>query len=105
MSNKRKLTVKRKSNFKTFNNYREQGWDYIINPKTGELHSLKISDYLGCHNLKSANLETFDPVVDTKETPVTDIENGELVDIIDIDTGKLIETYTLNKCHYCFPTK
>lgn len=102
MSNKRKLTVKRKTNLETFMDYKNQGWDYIINPKTGELHSLKVTDYLGCHNLKSANLKIFEPVVDLGQTSITDIKNGELIDLVDIDTGELIGTYSLNKCSYCF---
>ncbi len=101
MSSNKRLTVKRRSNLKTFLDYKKEGWDYIINPLSGELHSLKLSDYLGCHNLQSANLERFYPIQDIGKISIQNLNDGDLIDLFDADTGELITTYPLNKCSYC----
>lgn len=99
---KRRISVKKPGNFKTFLDFKLQGWNYIINPNTGVLHSLKVSDYLGFHNFKIAKFEHFYPVVDVGENPITNIPNGEVIELFDINTQELIAAYSLNKCICCF---
>ncbi len=87
---------------KTYLEFRQQGWDYIINPDTGELHDLRVGNFLGSHNLINASFERFYPVIDVGNMPITEVMDGEEIDVFDINTGQVIGTYILNKCGHCF---
>ena len=88
-------------NTEIFNKMREAGFDYLLNPETGELHCVK-SNFFGSHNLHIANLEDYIGLTNIGSIPVHYLDDGTLVDVYDLSTGEYIGKYTLNKCKHCF---
>lgn len=88
-------------NLEIFNSAKEVGFDYILNPSSGELHSTSV-DFFGSHNLVFADLEGFIGLTNVGLIKATFLPDGTLLPVFDIITGKLIGEYKLNKCRHCF---
>lgn len=91
-------------NFELYMEYYEDGFEYILNPDTQELHSVDPQNFLGSHNLESADLENFTGLINVGFPPLHDLEDGIEVPIYDYQTCDLIDTYRINKCKHCFPS-
>ncbi len=90
-------------NLKIYRKFQEVGFEYIVNPDTDELHRVNSQSFLGSHNLVLADLKNFIGLTNVGIIPLHLLPNGALVPIYDIYTGKLIRSYTINKCGHCFP--
>lgn len=90
-------------NLKVYREFREIGFDYIVNPDTAELHRVDSQAFLGSHNLALADLEQFIGLTNLGAIPIHTLTDGTLVPVYDIVTGQLIGTYAVNKCRHCFP--
>jgi hypothetical protein len=99
---KKRLKVNRYRNFRSYLELEHEGWQYIINPDTGELHGIEKGNFLGCPNLINANLERFYPVVNDGEVSVKDIDDREEIEVFDVNRREVIGTYRVNKCEQCF---
>ncbi len=107
-------------NMRIFTEFQRYGYDYIVNPKSGELHKALGGEISGSHNLAVANLEDFFELVNrfipihwnlhhldglvnvglvNLPLPIDSYHNDTLVPV----TGELIGEYSLNKCKHCFP--
>jgi hypothetical protein len=105
MLRKRQLKVNKLIDVKNvliYSELKRQGWQYILNPDTDELHDLQRGNYVGSHNLRSANLERFFPIVDAGQISIRDIKDGEEIELYDFDTGQFLRNYVVKKCDYCF---
>ena len=98
-----KILGKLLRNLKIYNEFREIGFDYIVNPDTGELHRVQSDKFLGSHNLTIADLETFIGLTNVGILPIHSFHDGTNLPIYDLDTLELLGTYELNKCRHCFP--
>lgn len=54
-----KLFGRRLENLRCYREFQEIGFDYILNPNTGELHRVGLDGFLGSHNLAYADLRHF----------------------------------------------
>lgn len=88
-------------NLKLFIKARRIGFDYILNPETGELHRVR-SNFIGSHNLHNANLENFIGLTNVGYYTMEELFNGSKIPVYDILTGEVLEVYVLNKCEHCF---
>ena len=88
-------------NYEIYKQFREIGFDYILNPETGELHNVN-SNMFGQHNLQNADMEKFIGLVNIGRIPAEQYNNGTILPIYDLETASLIGEYPLNKCQYCF---
>lgn len=88
-------------NTKIFKEMREAGFDYILNPETGELHHVQ-SDFLDSHNLHIANLENFIGLTNVGIIQVHRLQDGTTIPVYDLFSGQHIGDYVLNKCKHCF---
>lgn len=88
-------------NLDLFNRAKEIGFDYILNPVSGELHSTS-SEFLGSHNLALADLERFIGLTNVGLVKATSLPDGIEIPVLDLQTGALIGKYKLNKCRHCF---
>lgn len=98
-----KLFSKKLRNSKIYREAQEIGFEYILNPMTGELHRVGLDDFLGSHNLEYADLEKFLGLTNLGSIPIHTFRGGIGIPVYDLDTGEFIGNYTLNKCGYCFP--
>lgn len=100
----KKLYGRRIPNWLLYSSAQEIGFDYILNPDTGELHVVDPEKFYGSHNLVNADLRNFIGLFNLNEaSPAHLLRNGTELPIYDGETGELIDTYILNKCDYCFP--
>lgn len=90
-------------NLRVFHEFRKCGFDYIVNPVTGELHRAAGGTLFGAHNLAFADLENFIGLANLESIPIHRNFDGTLIPIYDLTTGELIGEYPLNKCRHCFP--
>jgi hypothetical protein len=91
-------------NIQLYREAEEIGFDYIVNPDTGELHYVHSTNFQGSHNLEQADLRTFIGLFNVGVIPLHKFQDGTQIPIHDADSGILIGTYTLNKCRHCqFP--
>ena len=81
----------------------EEGYDYLINPKNGEMHRCKGGKLEGSHNLVSADLDEFYWVVNLGIVSAHLLFDGTELPFYDIQTGNLLGKYVLKKCGHCFP--
>lgn len=88
-------------NLNIFNDAKQVGFDYVLNPSSGELHSTS-ADFFGSHNLIIADLEEFIGLTNVGLIKATSLPDGTLLPVFDIITGELIGKYKLNKCRHCF---
>jgi len=91
------------SNARIHHQFQEFGFEYIVNPDTGELHRVSPDSFLGSHNLAFADLENFIGLTNVGLIPLHLLSDGTLVPVYDIYTGNLIGSYVINKCAHCFP--
>ncbi|MFN6568533.1 hypothetical protein [Dendronalium sp. ChiSLP03b] len=98
-----KLYGKVLKNLQLYQEAQEIGFDYIINPVSGELHGVNPERFSGSHLLKDSNLENFIGIVNWGVLAIHTVPPGTLIPIFDLNTGDSIGSFTLNKCQYCFP--
>ncbi len=97
-----KLLGKRLKNLSLYQKAQQIGFEYILNPDTGELHRVGLDNFWGSHNLADADLSSFIGLNDIGTIPVEVFRNGTILPVYDIETGEIIGSYPLNKCSYCF---
>jgi hypothetical protein len=88
-------------NTNLFKQKQREGWDYVLNPDTGELHLVQGGNVHGSCHLDISKLEDFIWLVDMGWVPISFISDGTVLPVIDLITGE-ISSYTLNKCKHCF---
>lgn len=88
-------------NLKIFRDAKAIGFDYLINPKTSELHKVN-SNFFGAHNLKLSHLEDFIGIANIGTIEIHNLPNGSKIPIYDLCTGTYLGEYSLNKCQHCF---
>jgi hypothetical protein len=91
-------------NTQFFKKMQKIGFDYILNPDTGELHQCVGGQLQGSHQITTANLEKFIGLTNIGLIQVHLFPDGTSIPIHDLLSGELIGTYSLNKCQYCFPS-
>lgn len=92
------LTLK---NLFFFNQAKEIGFTYILNPDTGELHSVS-SSFFSSHNLQFADLSNFIGLTNVGQLHIDVLAEGTEIPVFDLLSGKQLGVYKLNKCQYCF---
>ncbi|AVH65989.1 hypothetical protein [Nostoc sp. 'Peltigera membranacea cyanobiont' N6] len=97
-----KLFGRKLENLRLYREFQEIGFDYIVNPNTGELHRVGWDGFWGSHNLVYADLNNFIGLTNLGVVPIHVFRDGTSLPIYDLETGELIENYVLNKCQYCF---
>ncbi len=102
MRNK-KILGKRLKNLTIYRKFQEEGFDYILNPYTKELHRVDLNNFLKSHNLHISNLEDFIGLFNIGVVEIHRFRNGVPVPIYDLETGDLIGKYVINKCRHCLP--
>ncbi len=90
-------------NARIYRYFKERGFDYIVNPDTGELHNVKTGRFGGSHQLKIAKLEKFIGLTNIGEIPIHSCQNEKEIAILDLESLDLLCTYSVNKCQFCFP--
>ena len=92
------------NNIRLFREAQEIGFDYIVNPESGELHYVHSTNFVGSHNLVSADLGSFIGLFNLGTIPIHEFRDGTEIPIYDAETGELLGLYRLNKCQHCrFP--
>jgi hypothetical protein len=101
---RRRIARARESrNIQQYQEFVSDGYNYILNRVSGELHLVGLSNFFGSHNLTSANLEEFLGIYNLDDdTPIHFFPDGTEILLYWYDTNELIGNYTLNKCEYCF---
>jgi hypothetical protein len=79
------------------------GFDYIVNPESGELHKASGGQLSGAHNLAVADLENFIGLANLDSIPIHWNFDGTPIPVYDLVTGDFVGEYPLNKCKHCFP--
>ena len=88
---------------RVFNEFKQLGFDYIVNPETGELHKVLGGTLSGSHNLAFADLQDFVGLANLESIPIHWKFDGTLIPIYDLVTGEFIGKYPLKKCKHCYP--
>lgn len=86
-----------------FREFQLLGFDYIVNPETGELHKAVGGTLSGSHNLATADLGNFLGLSNLGSIPLHWRFDGTPIPIYDLNTGEFLGEYPLNKCKHCFP--
>lgn len=79
LDRKKEMDKKKSMNLRILKVIEGEGYNYVVNPKTKELHRTKRKNYCGSHNLMMANLAEFVPF------------------------RTIPENFFSSKCAYCFP--
>ena len=87
-------------NLAVFQDAKKIGFEYLLNPSTGELHRVN-SDFIDSHNLHVANLGDFIGLVNLGLIQIHRFPDGTLVPVYDLDNGVLLGNFALNKCAFC----
>ncbi|MEN9358772.1 MAG: hypothetical protein RL095_307 [Verrucomicrobiota bacterium] len=99
-----KLLGRALNDIRLFRDAQEIGFDYIVNPETGELHYVHLANFAGSHNLASADLGSFIGLFNLGVIPIHKFKDGTEIPIYDAESGVLLGPYRLNKCQHCrFP--
>lgn len=99
-----KLYGKVLKNLNLYKKAEEIGFDYILNPATGELHDLTSPHkFWGSHNIQYSNLENFIGIKNLGILQIHHFKDGTEVPIFDLNTGDSLGSFVLNKCQHCFP--
>ncbi|GEM_PF-1327130 len=91
-------------NFQKFLDAIKQGYHYLINKNTGELHRLDVDKFEGSHNLSYADFNNFIFAVDIGNCKIENLPEGSPVPFYDFESGEIF-TYKINKCKHCYPDK
>jgi hypothetical protein len=86
-----------------FQEIQNAGFDYIINPETGELHKAIGGTLSGSHNLVTADIANFIGISNMGSIPIHWKFDGTTIPIYDLVTNTLLGSYALNKCKHCYP--
>lgn len=97
-----KLWGKRLKNLSFYQQAQQIGFEYILNPNTGELHRVGLDNFWGSHNLADADISSFIGLNDIGTISVDFFRDGKIIPVYDLETGEIIGRYALNKCSYCF---
>lgn len=100
--NNLKLFGRKLENLRRYREFQEIGFDYILNPNTGELHCVGLDDFWGSHNLAYADLNNFIGLTNIGFVPAHVYRDGTSLPLYDLETGELIANYVLDKCQKCF---
>lgn len=90
-------------NLRIFTDLKKLGFDYLVNPSTGELHRIQGGTLSGSHNLTFADLENFVGLTNLDSIPIHIYFDGTPIPVYDLFTGELVAEYPLNKCKHCYP--
>lgn len=90
-------------NIVIFSQFKRLGFDYIVNPETGELHKAAGGELSGAHNLRTADLGNFIGLTNLDSVPAHLSFDGTVFPFYDVVTGEPIGEYVLNKCKHCYP--
>jgi len=90
-------------NLRLYTEAQKVGFEYILNPETGELHHVTSDGFWGSHNLALADLEGFIGLTNYGLLPTHVFRDGTLLPVWDLITGQQVGAYKLNKCRHCFP--
>ena len=90
-------------NLRLYNDAGKVGFEYLLNPETGELHRVASDAFWGAHNLAIADLANFCGLVNVGLIPAAAYRDRVQLPVYDVETGQLIGSYSLNKCKHCFP--
>lgn len=93
-----KLFGRKLENLRLYREFQEIGFDYILNPNTGELHRVGLNDFVGSHNLAYADMSNFIGLTNIGILPSHVFRDGTSLPVYDIETGELIANYVLDKC-------
>lgn len=91
-------------NLRLYTEAEKVGFEYLLNPETGELHRIASDAFWGSHNLSISDLGGFIGLVNVGIIPASVYSDGTQLPVFDLETGRLIDNYRLNKCRHCFPT-
>lgn len=91
------------NNLHVFHEFKRLGFDYILNPETGELHKVLGGTLSGSHNLKFAELVNFIGIANLESIPIHWNFDGTPIPVYDLVSGDFLGEYTLKKCKHCFP--
>jgi hypothetical protein len=103
MTSEYRILGKVLGNLRIYREFQQAGFDYIVNPATGELHDIRTDNFYGSHNLTIADLGSFIGITNIGILPIDRYRDGVPIVIYDLNSLEPIETYTLNKCNFCFP--
>jgi hypothetical protein len=90
-------------NLHLFNQFVKKGYDYILNPSTGQLHKAIGGSPWGSHDLVFADLRQILGLYNLQRFPIHLNFDGVRVPIFDEITGRYLCTFPINKCGHCFP--
>lgn len=90
-------------NLRLYTDAQKVGFEYVLNPATGELHRVATDGFWGSHNLAFADLGSFIGLTNVGVVPAHVFLDGTELSVWDLVTGKQMGTYRLNKCRHCFP--
>ncbi|MBD1865275.1 MULTISPECIES: hypothetical protein [Trichocoleus] len=97
------LGKKVKANKQLYEELSAAGFEYVLNPKTDELHKVGLADFWGSHNLKNANLDNFLYLKNLSDAvPMHEYPDGTGIPIYHLETRQHLMNYVLNKCKHCF---
>lgn len=91
-------------NLRLYTEAQKVGFEYLLNPDTGELHRVASDAFWGSHNLSLSDLHNFIGLVNVGLIPATSYTDGRQLPVYDLETGMVIGSYALNKCKHCFPS-
>ena len=88
------------NNIRLFKEAKKIGFDYILNPDTGEIHNVN-SDFLGSHNLNIKDLENFIGLANIGIIDIHKFKDGATIPVYDVVTKDYLGEYKLNKYKHC----
>jgi hypothetical protein len=97
------LEAKIRVNQIRYRKFQRDGFEYILNPDTDELHDIRTEKFSGSHNLEIANLENFFGITNIGTIPIHSHLDGTEIPLYGLRTDGFPEIYRLNKCKFCFP--
>ena len=100
MTEQMRINGKILKNLIIFKEFKEIGFDYILNPETEELHKVD-ENFYDSHNLHIANLENYIGITNIGIIPIHRFNDGTKIPIYDLITGDFLGEYKLNKCKHC----
>jgi len=81
-----------------------EGYDYLLKPRSGELHQLSWPAFFHSCHLRTANLFNFYPIRNLGVIAIHLEREGTLIPLLDEESRKCIGYYELNLCQHCLGT-